>query len=86
MHRCNPDEICGLCDEFTVKLAAPEKAAAGQGLCLVAEQGKELQHVNWDGRPCVSFRLDRQHLSARRQYVAVQRRAPAVHETYIKET
>jgi len=69
------DDICALCDEYSVKLADPEQAAQGRGLCQVAEPGRQLGHVDWDGRTCVSFRLDWPNLAARRQYVAVQRRA-----------
>jgi hypothetical protein len=70
-----PDDICALCDEYSVKLADPEKAAQGRGQCQKAEQGKPLAHVDWDGGTCVSFRLDWPNLAPRRQYVAVQRRA-----------
>jgi len=69
------DDICALCDEYSVKLAEPEQAAHGRGQCQKAEQWKALVHVDWDGRTCVSFRLDWPQLAARRQYVAVQRRA-----------
>jgi len=69
------DDICALCDEYSVKLADPEQAARGRGLCQVAETGRQLQHVDWNDRTCVSFRLDWPQLAARRQYVAVQRRA-----------
>lgn len=68
-------EICALCDEFDVDHAAPDCAARGMGLCLKAEQGKPRVHVAWDGRTCVSFRLDKPNLQRRRQFVAVQRRA-----------
>jgi hypothetical protein len=80
MHRSNPDEICAMCDEFTLKQAEPAKAATGQGLCLVAEQGRPLHHVDWHGRTCVSFRLDRENLTLRRQYVAQQRGTNATTE------
>lgn len=76
MRAPNSDHICGLCDEFDAGLAAPEYAACGMGRCRVhAEGGVLAVHVPWDGWPCVSFRLDRPNLRAKRQFVALQRRA-----------
>lgn len=71
-----PDDICGLCDEFDANQAAPECAAVGMGRCLVHDEAGPLElHVPWDGRTCVSFRLDRPNLPRKRQFVEVQRRA-----------
>jgi len=70
-----PDDICALCDEYSVKLADPEQAAQGRGQCQIPARGRQLQHVEWDGETCVSYRLDWPNLAPRRQYVAVQRRA-----------
>lgn len=69
------DDLCALCDEFSRKLAEPDQVEQGRGLCPVAEPGKPLRHVDWDGDTCVSFRLDRPNLRRRRQFVEVQRRA-----------
>jgi hypothetical protein len=69
----SPDDICAFCDEFSVRQAAPEYAAIGMGQCQVAEAGRPLRHVAWDNPNCVSFRLDRVNLVARRQYVQVQK-------------
>lgn len=81
MRTPGPDDICALCDEYSVKLAEPEYAAIGMGRCLVqAEQRFLSAHVAWDNKTCVSFRLDRPNLAARRQYVAVQRRAATTKE------
>ena len=68
------DDICALCDEYSVKLADPEQAALGRGQCQVAERGRTLRHVEWNNQTCVSHRLDRPNLAARRQYVAMRRR------------
>jgi hypothetical protein len=68
-----PDDICAFCDEFSVKQAAPEYAALGMGRCGVAEPGKPHVHTEWSASKCVSYRLDRLNLPARRQYVAQQR-------------
>ncbi|KQQ93641.1 hypothetical protein [Massilia sp. Leaf139] len=70
-----PDDICALCDEYSVRAADPKHAAQGKGLCQKGEQGKPLVHVDWDSGTCVSYRLDWPNLAARRQYVAIQRRA-----------
>lgn len=71
-----PDDICGLCDEFDVDQAPPECAAKGMGRCLVHDAAGPLElYVPWDGRTCVSFRLDRPNLRRKRQFVEVQRRA-----------
>lgn len=76
MRSPNPDHICGLCDEFDVAQAAPECAAQGMGRCLVRdERGPLTLHVPWDGRSCISFRLDRPNLRRRRQFVDAQRAA-----------
>lgn len=76
MRSPNPDHICGLCDEFDADRADLEYAECGMGRCQVhAEGGVLAVHVAWDGRPCVSFRLDRPNLRAKREFVAVQRRA-----------
>jgi hypothetical protein len=70
----SPDDICALCDEYSVKQAAPEYAAIGMGLCPVKRDNPPLSaHVSWDAPACVSFRLDRVNVVARRQYVQVQR-------------
>jgi hypothetical protein len=77
-----PDDICALCDEYSVRQAAPEQAARGMGRCLVRDESGPLHlHVEWNGRTCVSFRLDRPNLATRRQYVALQRRAAATNES-----
>lgn len=70
----NPDDICATCNEYSVKLAEPEYSALGMGRCGVAEPGKPHRHVAWDNPTCVSYRLDRPNLAARRQYVAIQQR------------
>ena len=71
MIRCTgPDDICALCDEFSLRGADPAKP--GTGLCQVAV-GRQLRTVDWHGRTCVSFRLDRPNIAARRQYVQEQR-------------
>jgi hypothetical protein len=70
------DDICGLCDEFDVDQAAPDCAAQGQGRCLVRTVESRLAlHVDWNGWPCVSFRLDRPNLRQKQQFVTAQRRA-----------
>jgi len=70
----NPDHICGLCDEFDVDQAAPECAAQGMGRCQVRDEHSRLSlHVEWDGRACISFRLDRPNLRRRRQFIDLQR-------------
>jgi hypothetical protein len=71
----NPDDICAYCDEFSVKQAAPEMAELGMGRCrkhFEGSHGLDI-HVGWNSRTCVSFRLDRVNIAARRQYVQVQR-------------
>lgn len=81
MHSPNPDHICGLCDEFDVGQAAPEYAALGMARCMVQSENPPLSaHVSWDGSACVSFRLDRTDLHAKRQFVEAQRRAAATTE------
>lgn len=70
-----PDDICALCDEFSRKLADPDQVAQGRGLCLITEPGRPRRHVDWAGETCVSYRLDWPNMAARRQFVAVQRRA-----------
>ena len=71
-----PDHICGLCDEFDVDQAAPECAAQGMGRCIGRTPESMLDpHVPWNGWPCVSFRLDRQNLRRKRQFITLQRRA-----------
>lgn len=69
-----PDDICAMCDEFSVKQAAPEMAELGMGRCRKHfEHGHGLDiHVGWNSRTCVSFRLDRGNIAARRQYVQMQ--------------
>jgi hypothetical protein len=70
----NHDQICAMCDEYSVKQAAPEYAALGMGRCLARHDHGHLSvHVGWDCETCVSFRLDRSNLAKRRQYVATQR-------------
>jgi hypothetical protein len=70
------NDICGLCDEFDLDQAAPERTALGQGRCLARDEASRLHpHVDWNGRTCVLFRLDRPNLQQRRQFVEVQRRA-----------
>lgn len=70
----NPEDICAHCDEYSVRQAAPEYADIGMGKCLVQCENPPLAaHVSWDRPACVSFRLDRRNIVARRQYVQVQR-------------
>jgi hypothetical protein len=69
----SPTDICAFCDEFSAKLAAPEYRKLGLGLCQVSEPGKALVHVAWNGDPCISHRVDRQNLAARREFVEKQR-------------
>lgn len=66
-----PDDICALCDEFSVKRANPEYASLGMGRCLGEE--RIVRHVAWDSRTCITFRLDKPNIAARRQYVQQQR-------------
>jgi hypothetical protein len=68
-----PDDICAMCDEYSHKLAAPEYQQLGMGRCGIAEPGKPHVHVEWSGHKCVSYRLDRVNVAARRQYVDQQR-------------
>ena len=68
------NRICALCDEWSLKQAAPEYAALGMGRCLARhDHGHLAVYVAWNGETCVSFRLDRANLAKRRQYVQVQR-------------
>jgi hypothetical protein len=70
----NHDQICAMCDEYSVKQAAPEYVALGMGRCLARHDHGHLSvHVGWDCETCVSFRLDRANLAKRRQYVQIQR-------------
>lgn len=69
-HRAGPDDICAMCDEFSLRGADPAKP--GTGVCQVAETGRPLRHIEWNGRTCVSFRLDRANIELRRQYVQTQ--------------
>ena len=70
----NHDQICALCDEFSVKQAPSEYAALGMGRCLARHDHAHLSvYVAWNGETCVSFRLDRPNLAKRRQYVEVRR-------------
>jgi hypothetical protein len=72
---CGPDpsEMCALCDEFSVRLAAPEYADVGMGRCLASDSDQaKFQYVAWNSRPCISYRVDIKNLAARRQYVAIQ--------------
>jgi hypothetical protein len=65
---------CALCNEYSVKQAAPEYAALGMGRCLVRHDLGHLSvHVGWDSETCVSFCLDRANLAKRRHYVQIQR-------------
>jgi len=67
-------DICALCDEWSLKQAAPEYAAIGMGRCLARHDHGHLSvHVGWDSETCVSFRIDRTNLAKRRQYVEIQR-------------
>jgi hypothetical protein len=66
-------DICALCDEYSVKHASEEKAAAGMGRCLARAGTRLADHVDWDERACVSFRLDRVNLVRREQYIQVQK-------------
>lgn len=72
--RTGPDDICAMCDEFSLRGADPAKP--GTGVCQIAEAGRPLRTVGWNGPTCVSFRIDRPNLEKRRQYVA-QRNAKA---------
>jgi hypothetical protein len=73
MNRRDRDEKCAYCDEFSVKQAEPEYADVGMGRCLASDSDHtKSQHVAWNGRTCISYRLDRQNLAARRQYIAIQ--------------
>lgn len=74
MNRRDRDDKCALCDEFSVKHAAPEFADLGMGRCQKNyEHGEGLNiHVGWNAVPCVSYRVDRNNLAARRQYIAMQ--------------
>lgn len=75
MRTRDPDAICGLCDEFDVDQAAPELSARGMARCLARDEcGSLTAHVEWSESACVSFRLGRQNLRERRQFIAVQRR------------
>lgn len=70
----DPEDICAMCDEYRVRDAEPEYAAVGMGRCNVQADNPPLsKHVAWDNRTCLSFRLDRPNIVARRQYVQVQR-------------
>jgi hypothetical protein len=70
----DPEAICAFCDEYRVRDAEPEYAAIGMGKCLVQSENPPLSaHVAWDCRACISFRLDRKNIAARRQYVQVQK-------------
>lgn len=70
----DPEAICACCDEYSVKQAAPEYADIGMGKCMVQCENPPLSpHVSWDRPACISFRLDRKNLGARRQYVQVQK-------------
>lgn len=65
-------DICAFCDEF--RKAAPEYADLGLGRCRVHEGQPPLSvHVRWDARTCISYRLDKPNLSARREFVDKQR-------------
>jgi hypothetical protein len=76
MRSPSPDDICGLCDEFDATQAAADGAEQGMGRCWVRDVSSPLDlHVPWNGSTCVSFRLDRQNLRCRRQFVEVCRRA-----------
>lgn len=68
-----PDDICALCNEYSIREAAPEYAALGMGRCLARTTRFLSAHVAWDEKPCVSYRLDRPNIVKRRQYVQVQR-------------
>lgn len=70
IRRTGPDDICAMCDEFSLRGADPAKP--GTGVCQVAEAGRPLHQVEWNGHTCVSFRLDRPNIEKRRQYVAQQ--------------
>lgn len=62
-----------MCDEYSVRTAEPEYAEIGMGRCNVQAENPPLsKHVSWDAAPCVSFRLDRPNIAARRQYVQLQ--------------
>lgn len=71
----SPDDICAMCDEYRVKDADPDYAALGMGICKkrVDTPIYTSIYVAWNGDPCVSHRLDRPNLAARRQYVQVQK-------------
>lgn len=70
----NPDHICAMCDEYSVKQAEPEYAAIGMGRCQVQAENPPLsKHVAWSQGACISFRLDKANIAARRQYVQVQK-------------
>lgn len=69
-----PNQICALCDEYSVKQAAPEFAELGMGRCLARHESGVLSiHVSWDAPFCVSFRQDRANIVARQQYIQVQK-------------
>lgn len=73
----NPDDICATCDEFKLKDADPAYRDIGMGICQkrVDTPMYSLVYVAWNNQPCVSYRVDRPNLAARRQYVAQWRQA-----------
>lgn len=67
-------DICALCAHYSIDKAVPELAAIGMGRCMSqASKRCTSVHVGWDAAACDSFVLERSNLTARRQYVQVQR-------------
>lgn len=63
-----PEDICAYCDEYLK--APPEYAELGMGRCAAHTDGVLSAYVEWNGRTCVSYRVDKLYLAQRREYVA----------------
>lgn len=74
MRTPSPDEICGLCVDFTRKDAEPQYAELGMGRCHGYDQDENtpVRYVGWD-HTCVLFAKDKANASACRQFVLKQR-------------
>lgn len=73
MRAPNPNEICGMCIDFTRKDAEPQYLELGMGRCHGYDQGEHspAKYVAWNST-CVLFDKDKANFNARRHFVLKQ--------------
>lgn len=70
MRAPSPDQICGMCVDFTRKNAEPQYVALGMGRCHGYDQDatSPVRYVAWS-ETCVLFDKDKANAHARRRFV-----------------